>query len=245
MATTPTQTFSLTIPKIPNVNNSLQLIATNDANDSWGFRAYAGFKEYPLKVEGKSFLLNPSFETASFSPGWQHETHTWLSPTPGSFQPPKSTIVSGGPDPIDPSLLTANVGRFAARVNDSDPNYHISSVQQSAIVPNVERPEVRLYWAAVLEDPQHQPNEQPYVDVVVRDDTAGQTLHSRHFYSNDPSFSGWRSVQNGTWKSIPWQIIAITLPKTAVGHTVTVRVVAADCALGGHGGYAYLDGDIN
>lgn len=236
--------FSMTLPSIPSVTNTLSLIATNDQNDSWyGFNAYAGFKEYPVKVQGRVFLTNPGFETGNFT-GWQHETHTWQNPTPNSFQPEKSAIAFGGPDPIDLSLQPVYTGQYAARINNSDNNYHISSISQTAVVPNVARPEVRLYWAAVLEDPQHPPEAQPYVDVVIRDETAGQTLYARHFYSNDPSFSGWRSVQNGAWKTIPWQVITLPL-QNAVGHTISVRVTAADCGYGGHGGYAYLDGDIN
>jgi hypothetical protein len=236
--------FSLTLPKLNGISNTLSLIATNDPNDTWqGFNAFAGFKEYPVKVQGILFFTNPSFETGDFT-GWLNETHTWQNPTPGSFLPGKSSVVAAGPDPIDPTLQSAFVGAFSARVNNSDPNFHISSVSQSAVVPNVSNPQLRVYWAAVLEDPQHAPADQPYVDVVIRDETTGQTLYAKHFFSNDPSFSGWRSAQNGAWRTIPWQVIVLPL-QNAINHTVTVRVTAADCALGGHGGYAYLDGDIN
>lgn len=239
-----TGAFSLTLASIPNVTNTLSLIATNDPNDSWSnFNAYAGFKDYPVKVQGLSFFTNPSFETGDFM-GWQHESHTWQNGSPGSFLPAKSAIAFAGQDPIDFTLQTTYAGSFSARVNNSDPNYHISSISQSAVVPTVANPELRLYWAAVLEDPQHAPSQQPYVDVIVRDETSGQILYSRHFYSNDPSFSGWRSAQNGSWRTIPWQVITLPL-QNAVGHTISVRVTAADCALGGHGGYAYLDGDVN
>jgi hypothetical protein len=239
-----TGTFSLTLPSIPNFTNTLSLIATNDPNDSWyRFSAYAGFKEYQIKVQGVAFFANPSFETGDFT-GWQQETHTWQNGLPGSFTPPKSLVVPAGSDPIDPTLQTTYIGLFSARVNNSDPLFHISSVSQSAVVPNVTNPQLRVYWAAVLEDPQHAPTEQPYVDVLVKNETTGQILYSRHFYSNDPSFSGWRSAQNGSWRTIPWQVITLPLAN-AVGDMISVRVTAADCALGGHGGYAYLDGEIN
>ncbi len=236
----PSEEFSFTIPDLPLETNTLSLIATNDRNDTWNrFNAFAGFKQYSIRVQGINFFVNPSFELGNFT-GWVHETHTWQNQTPGSSQPPKSAVVNSGFDPIDPNLTTTYLGTKAARVNNSDPSYHISTVRQTAEVPNIGNATVNFRWAAVLQDPQHSPGEQPYVDVLVKDETTGQVLYSRHFYSNDPSFSGWRSVQNGNWKSIDWQLISVQL-QNAAGHRITLQVTAADCALGGHGGYAYVD----
>jgi hypothetical protein len=105
----------------------------------------------------------------------------------------------------------------------------------------------RLYWAAILEDPQHDSANQPYVDVVVTDNTTGTILYSKHFYTNDPSYSGWRVISgssygSGDWKSIPWQIVTVDV-SSAAGHQIRLKVTAADCGYGGHGGYVYLDGD--
>jgi hypothetical protein len=132
------------------------------------------------------------------------------------------------------------VGNQSARINNSDNNYHISSASQTATVPNAANPQAKFYWAAVLEDPQHDPSEQPYVDVTVTDD-AGATLYSKHFYTNDPAYPGWLIF--GNWKAIPWQTITLGFAQADAGHQITVKVTAADCGYGGHGGYLYLDGD--
>ena len=135
------------------------------------------------------------------------------------------------------------IGNQSARINNDDNDYHISSVTQSAIVPNAANPQAKFYWAAVLEDPQHDPADQPYVDVTVTDDTAGTTLYHKNFYTDDPGYPGWLPFSGGSWKAIPWQTITLGFTQAEAGHKITVKVIAADCALGGHGGYVYLDGD--
>lgn len=219
-------------------------VATDDPRNPWN--AFGGFGDYTIRIIGRTFITNAGFETGDFS-GWTHETHTWYDTAPGSFTPEKSAIVDVGIDPIDATLQQVYVGKHAARVNNSDDSYHISTVSQRVTVPTITHPQIRFYWAAVLEDPGHPPQDQPYVDIVVHDDTANADLYSFHHYSNDPTYSGWRTVnptQGGKWQVIAWQPVMIDV-STAKGHSVTIRVTAADCAQGGHGGYVYLDGDEN
>jgi hypothetical protein len=234
--------YTITLPTLPNPSNSLMLVATDDPRNP--FNAYAGFKEIAIRVQGQAFFINAGFETGDFT-GWTHETHEWFNATPYPPASEKSGIVTPGADPYTGQLMIPMVykGNYAARVNNYDSNYHISSFTQTAAVPQgLTHPELRFYWAAVLEDPRHPYDEQPYVDIrVVDEDNDGEVIYSRHFYSSDPSYSGW---QNGTglWRIIPWQTVIVDVSQHR-GHRVTLRVEAADCAQGGHGGYVYLDGD--
>ena len=94
----------------------------------------------------------------------------------------------------------------------------------------------------MLEDPQHAPADQPYVEVTVTNTTKNLVLYRKRFYTNDPSYTGWKSYRSGDWKSIPWQ--PVDVPVAAyIGDTIRIVVEAADCALGAHGGYAYLDAE--
>lgn len=233
--------FSFTIPNLPLSSNSIILMSTDDAKDATRRvpSAYAGFKEITIKVLGQDFFTNLGFETGDYT-GWTHETHTWSNTTPGSFTPEKSVIETVGLDPIDSTIQKVYKGSHSARINNSDNSYHISSASQSATVPNVANPQLRFSWTAVLEDPNHAPADQPYIDITVTDDTTNQALYYKHFYSDDPAYPGWHAVYG--WKIIPWQIVNIDV-KSAIGHQITIKVTAADCALGGHGGYAYIDAD--
>lgn len=235
-------TFTLQQTDIPNANNSLIMIATNEPRDEW--RAFSGFRAITLRKQGVNFFTNLGFETCDFT-GWVAETHTWQNSTPGSFTPGKSVVSPGGPGVFDPIATTLSLpfaGTCAARVNSQDNQYHISSVTQTAVVPNVPNPQLQFNWAAVLEDPQHSPSIQPYVDIVVTDDTAGTVLYARNYYANDPSYTGWIPFLGGSWKAIDWQVAFVDV-STAQGHSITIKVSAADCGAGGHGGYVYLDAE--
>ena len=67
-------------------------------------------------------------------------------------------------------------------------------------------------------------------------------LYFKRFITNDPSYSGWLGYSGGSWKAIDWQTVIIPVG-TRKGHRIRITVEAADCAYGGHGGYAYIDGD--
>jgi hypothetical protein len=235
--------FSFTIGKLPRGSNGLMLLATDNPKDPWS--SVGGFGEYTIKVQGNIFIQNPGFETGDWT-GWTHESHLWYDTTPFSYKPEKNAIVTkGDTDDIDSTLSVVYAGQYSARVNNYDPNYHASSVSQTIAVPTtVAHPELRFYWAAVLEDPQHDAANQPFVDISVTDVTGGTTLYYSHFYSNDPAYPGWISLYGGGWKEIPWQTVIVDL-SSVVGHTVTIKITASDCGYGGHGGYVYFDGDTN
>ena len=234
-----TAEFRFIIPHLPNPNNTIHLMAVSDINDF--FRniphSYAGFKEITLKIEGLNFFENIGFETGDYT-GWSHETHTWEDPTPGSFAPEKSEIVSSGNDEIIPEIQRVYHGNHAVRVNNFDSKYHISSVSQSRVVPNINNPTLEFYWAAVLEYPKHHFEFQPYVEIEVVNETSGNAIYYQHFYSNDPAYSGW--IDYVLWKGIPWQKVIVNL-ESSIGDTIRLKVTAADCGYGGHGGYVYLD----
>ena len=206
--------------------------------------AYEGFKEVAVKIQGQSFFTNMGFETGDFT-GWSHESHTWKKPAPGSYTPEKSAIVTQDDDYIaGPFISQVYLGNYSTRVNSGDDKWHISTISQTATVPDVINPIVEFYWAAVLEDPNHPSADQPYLNITVKDENTGYYLYQRHFYSNDPAYSGWISILDqyqSLWRCIAWQKVFFSLA-SAVGHDITINVEAADCGEGAHGGYVYVDG---
>lgn len=180
-------------------------------------------------------LRNMGFELGTMDE-WIVETHTWFDPTPGS-QPSHSAIMEQGFDPIAPGLPTVFHGAYSLRIEDENWGGYISSATRTIQVPA--GMVLKFAWAAVLEDPQHQPNEQPYFDIKVRDETTQEDLYAIHHYSNEPGFP-WNDAQGGSWKWVPWQPVTLDLTARA-GHTVTISAIAADCEPTGHGGYVYFD----
>ena len=228
--------FSVTFPvKLENKVDVMLLVTEHPKSLTTGFSA---FGKFTVKAEGKNFFKNFGFETGDLS--------NWIADTTrlgAVFTPTKATVVGTGFDSIATDLPLSVFGNYAVRVNDEDNNYHITLLSQRATVPTTGNPQLRFQWAAVLEDPQHSPADQPYVDVVVRNVTKASELYRRRFYTNDPGFTGWKDYQGGSWKAIPWQTVVVTGLTSSAGDEVELAITGADCGLGGHGGYVYLDGE--
>lgn len=177
--------------------------------------------------------------------------------TPGGVD--ISQIISGsGPEttPDTISLGKLKVPKFGlkcAKVNGDDAeggnNNNANTILQSGVTsaadvdPSDNKIHIRLAWAAVLENPGHSPEDQPYFYIEVKDVTKGTLIYSVFKFS-DPTDPLW--LQDGTpdWLYTQWQIIdqAFDSTQLAVGDTVSIEAIAAGCALGGHAGYVYLDG---
>lgn len=213
------------------------LVSEAERDTGTGLTAFGKFTVQP---EGKNFLINFGFERGDIT-GWSGQT-TLLN-TGAESTPLKIAVVGVGFDPIATDLPTTVIGTHAARINDKTPNYHSTFIAQKAVVPASGNPQLNFKWAAVLQDPEHDPSDQPYVDVTVRNLTKGIDLYRKRYFTSDPSFTGWKDYQGGTWKAIPWQSVVLSGLASYAGDEIELRIEGADCALGGHGGYVYLDGE--
>jgi hypothetical protein len=232
--------FTLNFPTKLEARTELMLLVSEDPLDEFvGFSAYGKFTVQP---QGKNFFVNFGFETGDMT-GWTGAT-SFLPQAGGTYTGPnKLAVVSLGFDPIATTLPRVVFGSNAIRVNDSTPDYHTTFLAQTATVPASGNPQLNFKWAAVLEDPQHSANEQPFVEVSVRNVTRNIDLYRKRFYTNDPTYGGWKSYQGGDWKAIEWQTVTLGGLSQYAGEQIELRIVGADCTLGGHGGYVYLDGE--
>ena len=232
--------FTLSFPtKLENKVEVMMLVSEHPRD---AFRGFSGFGKVTVQPEGKNFFVNFGFETGDLT-AWTGATGLLPQAGGGSFTPTKLTVVNVGFDPIATDIPTVVFGTHAVQVNDQDNSFHISFVRQTATVPASGNPQLNFKWAAVLEDPQHSPSDQPFVEVAVRNVTKNIDLYRRRFFANDPAFNGWKSYQNGQWKAIDWQTVVLTGLNQYAGDQLELRIDGADCGLGGHGGYVYLDGE--
>lgn len=230
--------FTINFPQKLDKKIDITLIVSEHArsiND--GFSA---FGKFTVEADGKGFFINFGFETGDLT-GWN--SLTTLRGFGQTFTPTKATIMNVGFDPIARDIPTVVFGKHSLRVNDSTPNYHTTLVSQKATVPLSGNPQLLFKWAAVLEDPQHSPTDQPYVDVVVQNVSKGIEIYRRRYYTSDPSFTGWQNYSGGAWKAIPWQSVTLTGLGVYAGDEILLRIDGADCSLGGHGGYVYIDAE--
>ena len=96
-------------------------------------------------------------------------------------------------------------------------------------------------------DSGHTPEETPKFYFSIVDQTANSTLYNVAFNSINAASQGvtWNtglrnSGNNSTWMYSDWNIIQIDT-SALTGHTLSIYATAYDCALGAHGGYAYVD----
>ncbi len=163
-------------------------------------------------------------------------------------------VITGGTDNDAIALILPMVKYqlHSAMVNSRDSSYHATKISQESTLAESDRDgadgrfHVRFAWAAVLEDPGHPPEAQPYFHITLKKVSDNTVLYSKFFYSNQPDNTiTWRSdnTSDYSWKWIDWQEVDLDITdNVAVGDTLRIELSAADCAYGGHGGYAFLDG---
>jgi len=235
--------FTYTISSLPNPARTEVALVAYRLNSLGNNVAsiYGTFKKFQLRVAGSS-IENFGFELNNFT-YWFSERHTWNNQSQ-VVPSDKSEVVAAGFDAIATDVRRVLYGQSAVRVNNSDDDYHISTISRDIIVP-IDAQQFRLAfnWAAVLEDPDHPPEDQPYVLVRVVNTTKNIVLYEKRYYSNDPSYAGWIPYRNGRWKAIDWQPVLIDNLEIYRGDTIRLHIEGADCGQGAHGGYVYFDAE--
>ena len=197
-------------------------------------------------MPARADFINGGFEDGTFS-GWTTNGGLWYGGI-GTYtytgDQGKSAIVSPGNDPLlasnGVSVPMVYNGNYSARVNNSDPNNHFSTISQSAVWT---ASHIYFAWSAVLQDPVsgHTHDQEPHFLITLHDDTAASNLYSIVIAVD--TVPGTFQETTNFWKYSGWQTVDLDVQAAgAVGHTLTLTCLASDCALGGHGGYVYLDG---
>jgi hypothetical protein len=185
--------------------------------------------------------------------------------------PSRVKVVGAGfTDPQGAPLVFPRAGNHSVMLNNSSYTYtydsgggvmvtdtyqvagaKANSITQSDTIQAADRGadgrlHVRFSYAAVLDDPGHSPYDQPYFYLRVRNVTKGVVLYEDFAFA-DPANPQFHSIPAPTssWNAFlykDWTDMDIVVPDADLGDTIEVYLLAADCAQGGHSGYAYLDG---
>ncbi|GEM_PF-1001724 len=109
---------------------------------------------------------------------------------------------------------------------------------------NAQADEILVYAVAViLEDPNHDPIEQPGLFVRLLDSVGNEldTICGNVTYVPGTNLSGFQTwSQNSNIFYRPWDFAGVDLAPYA-GQDITLEFHTRDCELGGHFGYAYVD----
>jgi hypothetical protein len=165
--------------------------------------------------------------------------------------PNRMELVTNGPDPIVGSLQRTHSGSKALRINApldsagrSCRGYQKETDLASTsftVAPG--STSLTFWYAVILQQPNHYPLNglNPFFTARLRDETTGtvQTIcldaSQRNLpVATDPCASTY-FVAYQSWRCGSFNL------KGMEGRTVTLEFIAADCALGQHFGYAYID----
>ena len=214
-----------------------------------------------------ALFSNGGFETGDFT-GWtktyflnygltgsQPFTGASISRTVGGSD--QSVVL--GPFPLmsqsDPNtggnLRYPRFGQYLARVNGLEINRISNSLVQSSTVTAGDiysrdgQIHIMFAYAPVLQDPAHNPDEQPYFYIAVKNLTrGGALLYEKFIFSGQPGVP-WQTAGpvTETVKYTDWQIVDVVpgAGNIAVSDVVELEVIGADCSLGAHFGYVYVD----
>lgn len=142
-------------------------------------------------------------------------------------------------------VVAPNGGQFSVRIGDQVSGGDADRVRFKFTVPaNVNNYSVRFLYAVVLDNPPHNPQEQPRFTVTIRDSATGLPFRDGcsdlNFVASSDIPGFIQSSVNANIYYKPWTQHVLNLSGSA-GKTVLIDVVTGDCAFAGHFGYGYFD----
>jgi gliding motility-associated-like protein len=194
-----------------------------------------------------SSCTNLDFELGNFV-GWTGRTGSCcpVSMFANGIVTGQHTIMSGaGFDPHSNNQIpvVAPGGTYSARLGNDQAGSQAEQLSYSFQVT----PQTELFiyrYAVVLEDPVHDPSEQPRFEIRVFDQAGnpvGCGTYNVVSGAGIPGFQTWFDPNIGSdihFKT--WTTVGIEL-SSYMGQTVTIEFSTGDCSLGAHFGYAYVD----
>jgi len=140
-------------------------------------------------------------------------------------------------------IVPKNAGNYTVRLGNSGTGAQAEGVSYLINIPS-NRPEFTLtyQYAVVFEDPNHAVFEQPKFIARVKDLQTGAYIPCASFeYIATSTLPGFKkSASNSGVIYKEWTPVTINLSGYQ-GKQLLLEFVTADCALGGHFGYAYID----
>lgn len=165
------------------------------------------------------------------------------APIPGSHE----IISAATPGQMDmfgnfPKLCPYG-GKYSVKLGNTGSGAQAEGISYTFTIPATEDTfSFTYFYAVVFEDPGHAQVEQPRFFVTAYDVVTGLLINCASYdYISTGTIPGFRrsTVNSGVlYKS--WSPVSIQFAGLA-NHTVRLEFKTADCTLGGHFGYAYLD----
>lgn len=201
-----------------------------------------------LSAQTASNCPNVGFDDGDFS-NWSGGTGSCCPINifnPGALVPDRHTIMQGtDTDPNTNGVITVVApggGPYSARLGNDGTGSQAERLSYTMLVDASNALFVYRY-AVVMEDPSHNAADQPRFEIRMFDETGASIdcgMYNVYATNNIPGFV---TITNQYFETVvykDWTTVGMDLT-TYIGQSVTIEFSTADCALGGHYGYAYID----
>ncbi|WP_396158952.1 T9SS type B sorting domain-containing protein [Flavobacterium sp.] len=199
------------------------------------------------QIYSQSSCPNSDFESGTLG-GWQGQTGSCcpIVTSPSGIVAGRHTIMTGtGTDPntCDVVRVVSPGGLFSARVGNDQAGAQAETL--SYIITVTPSSSLFIYkYAVVLEDPGHDPTEQPRFQVRVLN-AAGQLIDptcGQYTVVAGVGLAGFQTCNaaSGEVRYRDWTTVGLNL-SAYLGQNVTIEFETGDCSPGAHFGYAYVD----
>jgi hypothetical protein len=194
--------------------------------------------------EGVSCFFEPTLSCNAFNTSIAPGSSSYITLKDANSGIPYDSVVGNNRLP-----QVAPGGNYSILLENQLNGGHASKLEYSFTV-DASKPIYGARFAVVLEEPNggHDKDEKPYFQITYRDITINENLECGRYRviadNTDPEFgsSKFEPVTPGSSiKFMQWDTSLIDLTRR-IGHEIKVTFVVSDCALGGHLGYAYIDG---
>ncbi len=162
-------------------------------------------------------------------------------PTPGLVNGRHTILTGNGLDPCGGFPVVFPGGNFSVRLGNNGTGAQAEQLEQTFTVA-ANSSNFTYAYAVVMQDPGHTVADQPYFRIEVFDASGNPLPCAQYNVSagqNIPGFINSTNCFGVVYK--PWSSVNVDL-SSYINQNVTIRFTTADCVLGGHYGYAYIDG---
>lgn len=194
--------------------------------------------------EGVSCFFEPTLSCNAFNTAISLGSSSYITLKDANSGIPYDSVVGNNRLP-----QVAPGGNYSVLLENQLNGGHASKLEYSFVV-DASKPIYGARFAVVLEEPNggHDKDEKPYFQITYRDITINENLECGRYRviadNTDPEFgsSKFEPITPGSSiKFLQWDTSLLDL-SSKIGHEIKVTFVVSDCALGGHLGYAYIDG---
>lgn len=225
----------LTAHQLRHLNQSVPSTPLNNQKPIGTSNPQPVFAGPCINIDFEGGSTNGWTTSSGFHPGFNPQG---CCPTPGGQQ----LVTSGaGVDPAGGFPIVAPGGSFSLRLGNNQTGGEADRIEQTFQV-SANNANFTYRYAVVFQDPGHAVADQPAFQIVMLDSLGAQipcTFYNVAAGGNIPGFFNSPNLAGVVYK--PWTNVIVDLTNY-IGQNVTIRFTTYDCALGGHYGYAYIDG---